>query len=87
MENNLEDLNVTELQEEVEKHPQKQQKGIKKKATEQKADLKKKLRILKTQKAVVLDNKDRKALKSIRTSIKKLKRRTRRSASIAGGIS
>lgn len=51
------------------------------KKKEKKADkgaLKKKLRVLKTQRKDALENRDAKALKSIRTTMKRLKRKTRK---------
>ncbi len=111
MEKDLENLEVTELQEKAaegleingahamkkdepfeatEKFSGSSKKGkreMDKEPVVQKPDLKKKLRALKIQKETALENRDKKALKSIRIRIKKLKRKTRRLENTISGIS
>jgi hypothetical protein len=67
--------------------PKKKEKKTAKKLADRKTDLKKRLRALKVQREKALEDRDRKALKSIRTRMKKLKRKTRRVESTASGIS
>ncbi|RJP60532.1 MAG: transcription termination factor Rho [Deltaproteobacteria bacterium] len=58
--------------------PEKDKKATKEKPLKSKTDIKRELRSLKAQKQKALDNKDKKALKSLKNRIKKLKRMTKR---------
>ena len=53
----------------------------------QKEDLKRQLKALKVERDSALENRDKRALKSVRTRMKKIKRRARRMETMGGGSS